>query len=228
MAFATDGLEVLPFLTGLQLEGVRQAIGERIEAAAKALNIAPGSAFANEGIDKRLERIARVDAALAEKLLLSVYTEVHNDERIAFLDGHPPLRAIAERLTGRAVRSFTIRVRANVPSLPGRRQGWHSDVSVLDGGEFSRVKIACWSPLADANAGNGTLEVVPGIRAFPLAHEGEPDGHTILDEALHGMERRVVDCNAGSAVFLDAFVPHRAIPNLSDTVRWSVVTWMMT
>jgi phytanoyl-CoA hydroxylase len=228
MTYETHGFQVLPFLPLPRLEGIRRAISDRIDSAAKSMDIPLASTYPSEGIGARLERIARRDNALAEALLLAVYTEAHNDERIAFLDGHPPLREIAEGLVDGKITSFTIRVRANVPSLPGRRQGWHSDVSILDDGEFAKVKIACWIPLADANAKNGTLEVVPGIRAFPLEHKGDPHGHTIREEDVEGFEKKIVNCPEGSALFLDSFVPHRAIPNLSDQIRWSVVTWMMT
>ena len=77
-------------------------------------------------------------------------------------------------------------------------------------------------------AHNGTLEVVPGKRSRPMAHDGDPENHTIREEDLAGQKRQIIDCGPGSAVFLDSFVPHRALPNRSDKVRWSVVTWMMT
>ncbi|MDB5048769.1 MAG: hypothetical protein JWO30_1840 [Fibrobacteres bacterium] len=227
LEYPTHGCEVIPFLPQSRLEGMRQAIAERIDAAVAVSRIPLGSRFPEETLERRLQRIAGFDKALAEEVLMAVYSDAHKDERIAFLDGYAPLRAIAGNLVGKEIRSFTIRVRANVPGLPGRRQGWHSDVSILDGGEFARVKIACWLPLVDAHAGNGTLEVVPGIRAFPMAHEGGPAGHTIREEDLEGFGKRIVDCDAGNAVFLDAFVPHRALPNPGDEVRWSVVTWMM-
>ena len=228
MAYSTDGFEVIPLLPMSVLEGIRQVIGERIDAAARARSIRFDSSFPEEGIGRRLERIACIDNSLAESLLLAVYTEAHLDERIAFLDGYPPLRAIAEKLVGKEISSFTIRVRANVPSIPAKRQGWHSDVSILDGGEFSKVRIACWLPLANANIHNGTLEVVPGIRSGPMAHDGDEWKHTIRDQDLEDQKKVIVECDQGSALFLDSFAPHRAIPNLSDEVRWSVVTWMMT
>jgi hypothetical protein len=225
--FKTEGYQVIPFLTDFQLEGFRSAIGERLEAAVQALKVPPALSFAGEAPEIRLERIARKDGKLAESLLLSVYHTAHLDERVSFLDGYGTLRDIAEGLLGVAVKSYTIRVRANVPSLPVRRQEWHSDVSILDGGEFSKVRIACWIPLAKTGAHNGSLEVVPGIRSKPMAHNGDPENHTIKEEDLEGQRRLVIECDLGSAVFLDSFVPHRAIPNLSDTVRWSVVAWMM-
>ncbi len=227
MSYESEGYEVVSFLTKAQLEGFRLAIDSRLEAAVLEANVPAGSGFPGEPVESRLEHIARVDRALADKLLLSVYRSAHLDARIAFLDGYGKLRTFAEDFLRAPVRSFTIRVRANVPSLPGRRQNWHSDVSVLDGGEFSEVRIACWIPLMSVDAGNGALEVVPGKRAFPMAHEGDPDKHTIREADLEGHGKRVIDCALGTAVFLDAFVPHRAIPNLSNQVRWSVVTWMM-
>jgi hypothetical protein len=227
MTYAESGFEILPFLPPDRLQGIRAAIGERMDAAAEALGVARADTFPEDPIGFRLERIAVRDKALGEALLLAVYREAHLDERIAFLDGHAPLRALAERLTGKPITSFTIRVRANVPSLPGRRQGWHSDVSILDDGEFARVRIACWTPLSHADASNGTLEVAPGIRAFPMDHEGDPSKHTIREEDLAAFDKTIVTCPEGNSVFLDAFVPHRAIPNRSGQVRWSVVVWMM-
>lgn len=228
MTYAECGFEILPFLSPDRLEGIRAAIGERIDAAAVALDIARADTFPQDPIELRLERIAARDPVLGEALLLAVYRQAHLDGRIAFLDGYGPLRALAERLTGKTLSSFTIRVRANVPSLPGRRQGWHSDVSVLDGGEFARVRIACWTPLSSADASNGTLEVAPGIRTFPMEHEGDPYKHTIAEAELADCPKTVVECPEGGSVFLDAFVPHRAIPNRSGRARWSVVVWMMS
>jgi phytanoyl-CoA dioxygenase PhyH len=228
MPYAEYGFEILPFLSPDRLQGIRAAINERMDAAVAALGIARADTFPEDPIGLRLERIAARDPILGEALLLAVYRKAHLDGRIAFLDGHAPLRALAERLTGKTVTSFTLRVRANVPSLPGRRQGWHSDVSILDGGEFARVRIACWTPLSHADASNGTLEVAPGIRTFPMDHEGDPSKHTIREQDLAGSAKTIVECPEGSSVFLDAFVPHRAIPNRSGQVRWSVVAWMMS
>jgi hypothetical protein len=60
-----------------------------------------------------------------------------------------------------------------------------------------------------------------------MDHDGDPSRHTIGEGALLGMPRAIVECREGNSLFLDAFVPHRAIPNLSDEVRWSVIVWMM-
>jgi Phytanoyl-CoA dioxygenase (PhyH) len=226
-SFQENGFEVLPLFSESQVDGFRNAIQARVDETVRELEIPLETTFPDESIGRRLDLIAQADQSLAESILLSVYSLAHLDPCIAFLDGYPTLRLIAEKLVGKPIRSFTIRVRANVPSLPGKRQGWHSDVSVLDDGEFAKVRIACWAPLADAHAGNGTLEVVPGIRTAPMAHEGDPTKHTIHEDALDGMERVVIECGKGSALFLDSFVPHRAVPNLGDEVRWSVITWMM-
>jgi hypothetical protein len=227
MSYATRGFAVLPFLEAHRLEGIRRAIHDRLDAAAADLGIARAETYPDDPVGRRMERIARRDPTQGEALLLSVYREAHLDDRIAFLTGYGPLRETAERLTGKRIFSFTTRVRANVPSLPGRRQDWHSDVSILDDGEFARVRIACWLPLARAHAGNGTLEVVPGIRTGPMPHEGDPSHHTIREADLAECPRTIVDCEEGRALFLDSFVPHRAVPNLSGEARWSVVTWMM-
>lgn len=226
--YKTEGYQILSFLSNAQLNGFRSVIGDRLDAAIQSQKVPAELRFSGEPSEKRLERIAQLDNKIAESLLLSIYQTAHLDERIGFLDGDPALREIAENLLGAEIKTFTIRVRANVPSLPGKRQDWHSDVSVLDDGEFAKVKIACWIPLANVGIHNGTLEIVPGRRAKPMAHHGDPNHHTIREEDLAAQEKKILDCSLGSAVFLDSFVPHRAIPNLSDSVRWSVVIWMTT
>jgi hypothetical protein len=227
MAFATEGFGILPLLSAEELRGIRSAITDQIDRVAKAMHLPFALSFPEETFGRRLERIALANQSHAETLLLAVMSDAQHDERISFLARHPLLREHAEKFTGREIKSFTIRVRANVPSLPGRRQGWHSDVSVLDGGEFARVRIACWVPLGDADERNGTLELVPGIRTGPMRHEIESGRHSIPERDLADHAKILVRCKEGSGVFLDSFLPHRAIPNLSGDVRWSVVTWMM-
>jgi hypothetical protein len=227
MPYKTDGYEVKVLLSESQLDGMCAVIEDQLDAAISDLKVPFELTFPGLGFGRRLERIARLDNKAADALLLKIYQGAHLDERIHFLDGHGKLREIAESLVGRPITSFTIRARANVPSLPARRQGWHSDVSLLDGGEFSKVKVACWIPLMDVDIHNGTLEVVPGMRDYPMVHNGDLQNHTIREEDLEGLEKRAIRCPRGSALFLDAFVPHRAIPNLSDQARWSVVVWMM-
>jgi hypothetical protein len=228
MAFESEGIEILPMLNDFQVEGIKGAISDHIDGALEALGIPAVDRFTGEGPGKRVESLAKRDAGVADAVLASVFTHAQVDERISFLDGFPPLRRAAEGLILEDIVRFTIRIRGNAPGLPHRRQGWHSDVSILDGSEFERVRIACWIPLSDVGPDNGTLEVVPGIRSRPMEHEIRPEGKHIIPEAsLAGCPRRPILCRKGDGVFLDSFVPHRALPHPGDEVRWSAVAWMI-
>jgi len=225
MAYAEDGYEVAALFEPGFVADLQQDVTEHIDRIARALHLPfaasePGAPFAD-----RLERIARNDQSLAELLRVAVCTDAHRGPRIAPLAEHPAIRERAEAMAGVKLDEAVMRLRANVPALSRRRHGWHSDVAVHDGTSCSKVRIACWLPLMDAGPDSGGLEMATGRRTGPLPHERERS-FEIPDAEIEHLPKAHVDCPAGSAIFMDRFTPHRALPNTTDKARLAVVIWM--
>jgi hypothetical protein len=213
-----------------EIAGFRVAVGETIDRLARGF-LTPFEASRPElPVDLRLEEIARRDLAYAAALLHGVLADAQRDPRIAGLPRHPKLRAlIEERLRPLQVTGTDLRVRANVPSLAGSRHRWHQDVTDLTptASACETVRLACWIPMSDVDERTGCLELVPEVFEAPFAHEsGDAGSYFIRDERLAAYPKVAVPMALGSALFLDRLTPHQALPNRSDTVRWSLVLWV--
>ncbi|MGE3539587.1 MAG: phytanoyl-CoA dioxygenase family protein [Candidatus Tectimicrobiota bacterium] len=173
---------------------------------------------------ERLERIAQRDRAYAVALIHGLLADAHRDPHIAALAEHPRLReAVRTLIAPREITGEVIRVRVNLPSFPQTRSPWHQDAT----DHRSPVTLACWIPLVDATAENGTLEVLPGEYAEPYAHQQTADGKFYLpQDVLPDTLPQTLPCPAGDVLFLDRFLPHRTLPNQTTTVRWSLVMWV--
>ena len=224
-SFAVHGCAVLEVLDAHTVQQLRDAVDDHVGRTASALLVPSEQTHPELPLERRLQAIASADRGVAETLLHAVCSDAQRDPRIASLAGHPALRETAQRLAGAPLSEPTIRVRANVPALPHRRQGWHSDVAVQDGSACSRVRVTCWIPLSAVGADNGSLEVALGARSAPPPNRPRGDGgFEVLPEALTG-PREVVCGAPGTVAFVAPFTPHRALPSTTETVRWSVVCW---
>ena len=224
-SFYVHGCTVQPVLDDAIVRDLRQAIEDYVDRLARALLLAPEQTCPGVGLDERLEAIALRDCGAAEAILTAVTADAQRDPRVRALGQHQGLRERAEELSGCRLAAPTVRVRANVPALPHRRQRWHSDVARLDGTPCSRVRMTTWIPLAAVGRSSGTLEVALGARRVPpLSDPLESGGFEVRPEAL-GDRRQAITCGVGSVAFVGPYTPHRALPNHSGRVRWSVVCW---
>jgi len=226
-AFAETGWAVRPVLGPDEVAVVRGAVESHLDRMFDALLVPRAETHPDAGLDDRLERIAAGDdPSLATLLATAVGTDAQRTPVIASLVDHPAVHAAVGELTGRGVDGGTVRVRCNVPSLPTRREPWHTDVVVDDGLPCSRVRTTCWIPLVEVGPGVGGLEVVPGRRSGAPAHVPMGAGLGIPEEDLGGAEPVAVACRVGDAAFLDRFTPHRTLAPSDGRVRWSVVLWL--
>ncbi len=226
-AFDADGWAVRPVLSADEVAAVRSAVAAHLERVVDALLVPRDETHPEAGLDERLERIAAGDdPSLATLLAMSVGSDAQRDPVVAGLVEHPAVLARVGELAGREVDGGTVRVRCNVPSLPTRREPWHTDVVVDDGLPCSRVRTTCWIPLVEVGPGVGGLEVVPGRRSEAPVHQPMGAGLGIPEEDLGGAEPVAVACRVGDAAFLDRFTPHRTLAPSDGRVRWSVVLWL--
>lgn len=173
---------------------------------------------------ERLERIAQRDRAYAVALIHGLLADAHRDPHIAALAEHPRLLETVTRLMApQQITGQVLRVRVNLPSFPQTRSPWHQDAT----DERSPIALACWIPLVDATATNGTLEVLPGQHEAPYPHQQTVDGKFYVPEdTLPDLPPLTLPCPAGDVLFLDRFLPHRTLPNQTATIRWSLVMWV--
>jgi hypothetical protein len=231
MSYATLGYEVVDGVFSAEaIAAVRVAIREALDRLARAM-IAPFERSRPElPLDRRLEEVARQDPAYASALYHGVLADAHLDPRVAALRDHPGLReAVEARLAGYRMTGTTLRLRANVPSLPLSRSRWHQDVADETPTPYGceTVRLACWVPLVDVDAERGALELIPGRYEAPIRHEGGVGGFFHIPEERLPKGRRVSPpMPLGSALFLDRLIPHQALPLGGDAARWSLVLWV--
>lgn len=225
MSFATKGYAICPVLPPEEVVALREDVTDQIDRVARALHLPFEKSEPDAPFAERLERIARKERTYADLLRLAVATDAHRGPRILPMMEDRRIRDRAEALAGCTLGKPVMRLRINVPTLAARRHPWHSDRIFESDDESCKVRITCWIPLMDAGPGNGGLELIPGKRdaAIPHIREGR---FLIPDDAVAGLPTVQADCPIGSALFLDRYTPHRALPNDSDGARIALVIWL--
>jgi hypothetical protein len=222
--YAATGFAVLPLFEPAEIEALRADVTEHIDRVAKALHLPFEASRPDAGFAERLEAIARDDQSHANLLRVALCTDAHRGPRFEQLVAGGRLQEGASELVGTKLGAPVIRLRANIPTLSRHRHGWHSDVSQIGADLCSRIRIAAWLPLMDAGPDSGGLEIAIGMRTAPIPHD--EISNEIPEAALEGMPRHAADCPMGSAVFVDRYTPHRALPNTSDGARIALVMWL--
>jgi ectoine hydroxylase-related dioxygenase (phytanoyl-CoA dioxygenase family) len=99
---------------------------------------------------------------------------------------------------------------------------WHQDYAVLWPEADNQLIAGLWIPLVDAALENGCLEVIPGSHKLgPLPHRKVTEVETV-PEAVPPTQPVAVPLKVGSALLLRNYLLHRARPNTSNRIRWSL------
>ena len=217
-------------LSADDIAALREAITETIDRVARALRTPFAASRPEAPLEDRLEQVAREDAAYAFALHHAAMADTQHDPRLQALALHPRLRAaVAESVAPLVPTGHVIRTRVVIPAFQSARTHWHQDVvrPSDDGSRCGSVRVACWIPLSDVDAGSGALEVLPGTWAGPLPHEAGGDGRFAIAEAdLPDVAPKVIPLRRGDVLMLDRYVPHRALPVHHGRARWAVVVWV--
>jgi ectoine hydroxylase-related dioxygenase (phytanoyl-CoA dioxygenase family) len=108
---------------------------------------------------------------------------------------------------------------------------WHQDTAYLAPGAEHTLQPTAWIPFLDADAVNGTLQVIRGGHRSGqvFRHRAERTrGHEkswylyIADEDLPAGEIVTCEMPMGSLLLINQLIPHRSTENFSDKIRWSV------
>ncbi len=144
----------------------------------------------------------------------------------------PKLLEMVEQIIGPDIVGHPVwNLRSKTPTNPLATVPWHQDTAYLAAGAEHTFQPTAWIPLIDADAKNGTLQVLKGGhrlgKVFRHKLENKKANKAswylyIEDEDLPKGE--VVTCNMpmGSVLLLNQLVPHRSTENNSDRIRWSV------
>ena len=139
---------------------------------------------------------------------------------------HPALLDLAEDLLGTPEVSVhgIFNARPKLPDQAWTTTPWHQDAQYYRDAEKAHV-LSVWMPLQPVNEQNSCLQVAAGWKQNVL-YEGVDDeesgflGLSKQDrEKLAGLS---IEMDAGDALCFNQLMPHRALPNQTDAVRWSM------
>ena len=139
---------------------------------------------------------------------------------------HPALLDVAADLLGTAEVSVhgIFNARPKLPDQVWTRTPWHQDAQYYRDAADSHV-VSLWYPLQAVGEHNSCLQVAPRRHRGPLY-----DGHHDLETGFLGLSPQdrqdlqgvSVAMQPGDLLCFTQKTPHRALPNRSDAVRWSL------
>lgn len=139
---------------------------------------------------------------------------------------HAVLLDIAEDLLG-TEELFVHGVFNARPKLPDQAwtdTPWHQDAQYYRDAEHNHV-VSLWYPLQRVTEENSCLQVAPRCQTGIL-YEGVIDEETgflgLSREARAGLNGVSIEMDPGDVLCFPQKTPHRALPNQSDRVRWSI------
>ena len=139
---------------------------------------------------------------------------------------HPALLALAQDLLDTHEISVhgIFNARPKLPDQIWTQTPWHQDAQYYRDAEQVHV-TSIWMPLQPVTEHNSCLQVAPGLHRGPL-HEGWNDPETgflgLAPEVRAALEGVSVEMQPGDALCFTQITPHRALPNRSSQVRWSI------
>ena len=139
---------------------------------------------------------------------------------------HPSFVAIAESiLDSKEIYAHGVyNARPKLPDQPFTDTPWHQDAQYYQDAEFVPV-ISMWMPLQKVTTENSCLQVVPGFHKGKLQEAWQDERTNFIglspeiQKTLNGVP---IEMEPGDLLCFTPLTPHGAMPNKSDTVRWSM------
>jgi hypothetical protein len=229
--FQEDGFLIVPnFFAQEQLDPVIgwvntlvDDLAERLYAAGKIRDKHVGEGF--------YTRLTKLEEEFPGAAVL-IHIRGILGQPLADLWGSKPLLDVVEQILGPDIAGHPVwNLRSKTPLNPLATVPWHQDTAYLAPGAERTLQPTAWIPFIDADAVNGTLQVIRGghrsgqvFRHRPERTRGDERSWYLMiaDEDLPAGE--VVTCKMpmGSLLLINQLIPHRSTENLSDKIRWSV------
>jgi phytanoyl-CoA hydroxylase len=221
--FHRDGLLLLPAVLSNEdlaplIDEFQDAVDEKAGAAFRQGKIS--SLHEGEPFERRLALIDRE----SEEVFYALFGKSHHGPALWDLMRHPKILDIVETLVGPEIYCHpTFNVRPKLPAHERTVVPWHQDSAYLTPDADDTTIVACWIPLVDATAENGCMELIVGSHRHGIVPHKNVFHYLDIDaEDLPPGEQRVVPVANGDVLLLHNLTVHRSLPNVSDTIRWSV------
>ena len=139
---------------------------------------------------------------------------------------HSALLTLAQDLLGTTEVSVhgIFNARPKLPDQIWTQTPWHQDAQYYRDAEQVHV-TSIWMPLQAVTEQNSCLQMAPGQHRGAL-HDGWKDSETgflgLVPDVRDQLDGVSVEMARGDALCFTQLTPHRALPNRSDQVRWSI------
>ena len=139
---------------------------------------------------------------------------------------HPTLLDLAQDLLDTAEISVhgIFNARPKLPDQIWTRTPWHQDAQYYPQGKNVHI-VSLWIPLQPVTETNSCLQVAPGHHQDTLyeRYEDQETGFIGLAPEIAAQLTGVsIEMEPGDVLCFPQRMPHRALPNTSDAVRWSM------
>lgn len=139
---------------------------------------------------------------------------------------HPAFVGIAEALLGTPEVSVhgVFNARPKLPDQSWTTTPWHQDAQYYRDATESHV-VSMWMPLQKVTEHNSCMQVSPGFNRGDIhdAWDDEKTGFIGLSPEMQETLTPVsIEMEPGDLLCFTQATPHRALPNQSDAVRWSM------
>lgn len=171
-------------------------------------------------------RWAAVRGAVPAKLP-SAWRQILAGPAVYALWQAPPLLDRIRELVGEEVYAHGVwNGRPREPRTSIQKIGWHQDAHYYrDWKPDDPVLYSVWLPLVPVRTEHGALQFIAGThepRRALETHMSENRLIEIVPDALPAQAPVTIECDPGDAIFFTDTTVHQALPNESDTVRWSI------
>lgn len=162
---------------------------------------------------------------------------VHAGPAVLGLMRHPKVLDVVEALIGPEIYASPVQQMRMKPPAKGLHDAvaghsnvgattWHQDIVALFEEADDTHQITVWLAITEATIENGCLT------SIPASHQEGPKVHCsnaaiarepqVPDKVMGGREGTPLPVSKGGAVLFHKMNVHRALPNLSDGLRWSM------
>jgi len=184
-----------------------------------------------------LHRFFNISLPLLNTAINPDIFHMHSGPAVFNLMRHPKILDVVEAIIGPEIYSSPVQqMRMKPPEktvhhdLAGHANvgatTWHQDIVALLPEADDTQQLTVWLAITDANLQNGCLTSIPGShREGPKAHcsnlkiASEPQ---VPDSVMQGREAVPLPVKKGGVVLFHKMNVHRALPNRSDGLRWSM------